>query len=161
MEVMNGATVKDCYNIGKVESLGHDSDGDSSTGGIIGRNVNNSTVEKVYNIGDVTAEYDYIGGIVGYNGNSLAGTQVVKNVFNAGIIKLGSEVATSDIGTSLGTLIGRYGSLTGKYKNTTKDDIKSWDEETIKTNLGDGFTKDINNINDGYPILKKQITEDR
>lgn len=156
-----GGTLKDSYNIGKVESFGYDSSAHALTGGIAGGNSNNATIENAYNIGDITSQYSYVGGITGYNGNSSAGTQVVKNVFNAGTIRYGSQTPSSNVGEGLGYLIGRYGSLTGKYKNTTKDDIKSWDEETIKTNLGDGFTKDINNINDGYPILKKQITEDR
>lgn len=157
----HGGTIKDSYNIGKVESFGCDASGHALAGGIAGVNINNATIENAYNIGDITSQYSYVGGIVGYNGNSSGGTQVVKNVFNAGTIRYGSQTPSSNVGEGLGYLIGIYGSLTGKYKNTTKDDIKSWDEETIKTNLGDGFTKDINNINDGYPILKKQITEDR
>lgn len=150
-------TIKNCYSIGNVNTLGHDSNSHSQTGGITGNNVKNATVENVYHIGEVSAKYTYVGGIVGYNGNSSAGKQTVKNVFQVGTVKYGSNIASSNIGSGLGTLIGRYQTLTGKYGNISKDTIKGWDEDTIKTNLGDSFTKDINNINNGYPILKWQV----
>ena len=152
-----GGTIKNSYSIGNVNSLGHDQSSHSQTGGFSGNNVMNATIENVYHIGEVSAKYTYVGGIVGYNGNSSSGKQIVKNVFNVGTVKYGSKVASSNIGSGLGTLIGRYQTLSGKYGNITEDTIKGWDEETIKTNLGDNFTKDINNINNGYPILKWQI----
>lgn len=145
--------IVNCYSIGEISSLGCDTSGNSCTGGIVGANSSNATVENVYHIGNVSAKYTYVGGIVGYNGNSSAGTQIVKNVFNEGTISCGTQKATTDIGSGLGTLIGRYGKLTGQYKNLTKGEMKKWQEE-INTYLGECFTKDINNINEGYPIIK-------
>ena len=162
----NNATIENCYNFGTVSSEGKDSSNHSCTGGISGASQNNSIIRNCYNVGNISATYPYVGGIVGYNGNSSSGTQTVQNVFNSGTIKKGSSAASSNIGSSsayAGYLIGRYGSLTGKYGNVSSATILGWDNSTITTNLGSEFTKDVKNqngtwkYNNGYPILKWQL----
>jgi len=167
--------INNSYNRGDITSTGRDGDSHSLCGGISGTNTQNSTIQNCYNTGDVKGSYAYVGGIVGYNGNSSAGTQVVKNVWNTGKIKMSSTTASSSIGKSssyVGYFIGRYGSLSGKYGNTNQSTMSGWDSETITTNISDAFTNDIKikvineetgleeevwKNNDGYPILKWQI----
>ena len=154
------STVDSCYNTGNIIVYGADSYGHSLTGGIAGGNYDTSTVKNCYNTGNVTATYPYVAGVVGYNGNSSSGTQTVKNVFNTGTIKKGTTNATSNIGTSsayAGYLIGRYGTLSGNYANTTKANMASWSNTVITNYLGSSFTKDTKNINEGCPILKWQL----
>ena len=153
----NESIIRKCYNTGKITSEGKNQ---SYVGGIIGVNQLTSTVRSCYNVGDVTGKYANVGGIIGCNGIKNQGTQTVENVFNVGMIKKGTTIATANIGTSsnyLGTLIG-YGvynkTINGNYGNTTIEEMKSWDNDTIVQNLGNGFKKNTNNnLNQGLPIL--------
>lgn len=149
----NGSIIRNCYNNANIKSS------NNNVGGVSGYNTE-SIIENCYNIGSVTGKYTCIGGITGHNGASGQGTQIVENVFNAGTIKKGTTVATTDIGTSsnyLGNLIG-YGvynkTINGKYENTTIEEMKNWNNDTIVQNLGNGFKKNRNsNVNQGLPIL--------
>jgi len=159
------AYITNCYNKGAVSTTGKDQYDQAYIGGIAGCNENTSTIKGCYNTGEVTSSYKYVGGIVGYNGNSSAGTQTVQNVFNTGTIKKSSTSASKNIGESsnyVGYLIGRYGSLSGKYGNTNLTTMSGWDQATITTNLSDKFTNDKKDdagkwiYNEGYPILTWQ-----
>ena len=152
----NESTIVNCYNSGDIEGEGNP----SYIGGIAGMNHQTSTIKNCYNVGDVTGKYANVGGIIGCNGLKNQGAQIVEKIFNAGTIKKGTTIATANIGTSsnyLGTLIG-YGvynkTINGNYGNTTIEEMKSWDNDTIVRNLGDGFKKNTNNnLNQGLPIL--------
>lgn len=164
----SNAYITNCYNRGSSTGTGKDTSSHSQVGGIAGASTNTSTIRGCYNTANVTASYPYVGGIVGYNGNSSSGTQTVQNVFNTGIVKKSSANASANIGTSsnyAGYLIGRYGSLTGKYANTNQSTMSSWNNSTITSNLSNKFTNDIKDAegkwkyNDGYPILSWQLEE--
>lgn len=164
----NTGYVTNCYNRGIVTGTGKDSYDHGIIGGIAGGSHNNSTIKGCYNTANITSSYPYVGGIVGYNGNSSSGTQTVQNVFNTGTIKKSSANASANIGTSsnyVGYLIGRYGSLTGKYANTNQSAMSAWNNTTITSNLSNKFTNDTKNdsekwnYNDGYPILSWQLEE--
>ena len=44
--------------------------------------------------------------------------------------------------------------INGKYGNTTIEEMKNWNNDTIVQNLGNGFKKNRNsNVNQGLPIL--------
>jgi len=152
---MTNSTVKNCYNRGEITCNGTNSSGQSQAGGITGGNSNGCTVENCYNTGNVTAVSGETAGIVGYNGGTSGNTVgTVKNVYNTGIVKVGTTTVTSNVGTSSsrkGIFIGYSGSVTGAYGTTI--------DETALTNLGSAFTADTGNINDGYPILTWQVTE--
>ena len=166
---VTNAYIINCYNKGDVSGTGKDVYDHGIVGGIAGCNVNTSTIKGCYNTGAVTSSYSYVGGIVGYNGNSSAGTQTVQNVFNTGTIKKSSTSASKNIGESsnyVGYLIGRYGSLSGKYGNTNLTTMSGWDQATITTNLSDKFTNDKKDdagkwiYNEGYPILTWQSDDE-
>lgn len=149
--------IENCYNTGVIMT---EDKNPSYAGGIAGVNNGTSTIKNCYNIGSVTGKYTCIGGITGHNGASGQGTQILENVFNAGTIKEETTVATTDIWTSsnyLGNLIG-YGvynkTINGKYGNITIEEMKSWNNDAIVQNLGNGFKKNRNsNVNQGLPIL--------
>lgn len=150
----NQSKVLDVYNKGKVITEGRE------TAGIIGWQGLGGNAENAYNTGDVVGS-DYVGGCVGImSGDST----VSKNMYNTGKVQGMSdadEIGKSDSGY-LGMVVGRLQAenvLSDYYFNTTQSVMSAWTEEEINTYLGENFTKDINNINDGYPVLKWQVEE--
>lgn len=119
-----------------------------SVGGIAGY-ISSSTLENVYNTGNVTGKR--AGGLIGYS-TSLT----VKKAYNAGIV--------TTTGTYAGELIGYvYSSLTAEdvYYNASNEKGNKaagygtiTAEDGIRGIIGKGeFVSDTQNQNGGYPIL--------
>lgn len=171
----NWGNILECVNNANICSKVNDN-GSSSLriGGIAGINENGGKVNNVYNNGKIyniksknlTDAYEYIGGVVGVNSGTLT------NSYNRGIVE-NSDISSYYIrigsltGTSRSTLYNCY-YLKDTVINLPDDntEIMSFgtqvDEQEIKDNnfitkLNQEnlniWKKDINNINDNYPIL--------
>ena len=162
------STINGCYNTAKIE--GYYEDGIMYVGGIMGNSSSSSGINRVincYNIGKLSGESKTlrIGGIVGY----LFST--VENCYNIAEIE---GKATEEL--FLGMVVGRtfdsnaivnncyykkIGTLTG-IGNRNDTESMAQNEETMKSesfvqllnqDAENIWKQDINNINNGYPIL--------
>ena len=146
----NNSNVETSFNIGNIEGE------NNNTGGICGKNYNNAVMESCYNVGLVTSSGYYTGGIIGSNQDST-----VSNCYNTGKVqctnKSGGIVGYAVSGNIYNAFFlegvvneGNGSIVTGvQYINDT-------DMKKLYTNLGKNFLEDINNINNGYPILNWQ-----
>lgn len=149
--------ISECCNFGTVTTTGF------QIGGILGGAFGGTTVIRdCYNTGKIVGTNIYngrIGGIIGIGWPSNGAENVnISNCYNIGEI---SKYAWS------GGIIG-YQGCTATYSNCYFDNsfaqgattgIEAVDAETLKTYaniLGEYFTNDSKNINNGYPILKFQ-----
>ena len=142
--VSGGAgTVKNCYNMGNVE-------GRYNIGGILGLNITEKLeLSNCYNVGSVSGSNG--GGIVGVLGRECSNSKII-NSLNSGIVNGISPESSSNI---IGSCEGN-----SSYSNCfsiSQNNFKSYSNEEIGDTLGSEFLKDVNNINDGYPILKWQL----
>ena len=146
--------LEECFNLGAIQ-------GNNIIGGILGQVMNNGIVQNCYNVGNIKGE-SKIGGISG---------QSVCNIFNCynigeieGNVRIGGIVGENNISSSYhttGVLKNTY-SLKDKceaicgYNNSIIEDSSIKSEEKMKllvSTLGASFKEDIDNINNGYPIL--------
>ena len=157
---------------------------DNFVGGIVGFAKQNVIIENCYNSGNITGT-DNIGGIIGgmenitirncynkgmLNGNSAGGisgiayeSAIIENCYNIGILNA----------TNLALSINNWGNSLVSFKNNYylentvngANDIYEQEECKVKTSqetkhlyttLGESYKEDINNINNGYPILTWQ-----
>ena len=143
----NDNQIESCFNIGDVIS------GETNVGGIIG--VLNGEVINCYNIGNITGSGTNNGGIVGLG----TGESKVENTYSKGNIT----------GQAGGGIVGfkESGTIKNSYyleniisgNESINEGVKSVSDSLLKdiyTFLGDAFKQDIDNINDGYPILSWQ-----
>ena len=143
----NQMQIESCFNIGDVIS------GETNVGGIIG--VLNGEVINCYNIGNITGSGTNNGGIVGLG----TGESKVENTYSKGNITGqagGGIVGFKESGTIknsyyLENIISGNESINEGAKSVSDSLLKD-----IYTSLGDAFKQDIDNINDGYPILSWQ-----
>lgn len=151
----NQGNIESTYNRGKVTGTS------TQVGGITGwQGLNTGNVKNSYNTAEITGQ-NTIGGIIGVVGESTVKTQ---NIYSTATAKITGETnySTETIGNSnnnyLGTIIGRkdYDAISDNYMAITHEIASTWTNENIKTYLGENFIKDVNNNNDGYPILKWQ-----
>lgn len=149
------SSIEKCYNLAEIKSSR------SFVGGIVGRgNCDDGTgflIQDCYNIANISG-YDYIGGICG---EAEGITGYIRNVYNLGNTSctVGSDIISgiayidnSNITNSF------YLENTVNNGNDTKQNegITSVSSEKLKESfsiLGTSFKEDINNINNGYPIL--------
>ena len=103
-------------------------------GGIVGIAYNKSTITNCYNIGIIECDFIEYAGITGYTSSSQNNT-IENNYYLENIIN----------GTSNDKII-----IDGIAVKTS-DELKN-----IYSTLGDAFEEDLNNINNGYPILTWQ-----
>lgn len=150
--------VDNCYNIAEINATGRDLNGASNVGGIAGGiDRDGSSINNCYNVGTISGAYNNVGGIIGTLGNQS--TNTLNNGVNAGDAYKNNVLASIDIGTSLGKIVG-YRSNVSEVTNSisiTKDQLKNYTNEELKNKLGEEFVKDETNINNGYPILKWQL----
>ena len=131
------------YNVGTVT-------GESNVGGIAG--TNNATISNCYNTGKISVSKYRAGGISGQNGTD----SFIYTSYNVGKIE-----GQKNIGGICG---GDFGTITNTYYLNSSVNIENSEqsktEEEMKTNvvqnLGEEFTNDSNNKNNGYPILNWQ-----
>lgn len=131
------------YNTGNIN-------GNNNIGGIVG--TNNSSISNTYNKGNIKSKGYRAGGICGQN----ATESFIYNAYNIGKIE-GEESIDGVVGGDFGTITNCY------YLDTVLPDMQSEyskTEEELKNNslenLGEEFTSDEKQINDGYPIFSWQ-----
>lgn len=148
------SSIQECYNIGEIN-------GNNAIGGISGRNQGN--IFNVYNIGRIEAE-ENVGGIIGENVGNLENAYNIGYIPNinsgGGIVGKNYKLDEKFIGNinntySLNSVINRiYGINETNIRNSmTKNES---DLKNITSILGNSFKNDVNNINNGYPILTWQ-----
>ena len=148
-------TMTGCYNTGAVSGSG------TCVGGIMGY-AKQAAIKDVYNTGAVSTMKNLVGGLVGEMEKSS-----LTNGYSTGKITV-SESGGSSVGAAVGwadTLsnvyylegtsekgVGRDGTAAAK----TADELKA---KTMPAALGDGFKRDLGNINGGYPVLSWQTSD--
>ena len=170
-----------CYNV-ELESCanaGSITGGNNQVGGIVGNASSGSvTIGNTYNTGAITGTGQYsnmLGGIIGQATKSSS-TDVLVNCYN-----VGTCIFSQSTNTSIGAMVGNKsnnGSTTNCYfldssaavavGGVTAEGVTSKTEEEMKAagfvsalnGSGDAFVADSANINNGYPILKWQQTEE-
>lgn len=142
-------TLKSCYNTGNVTSIGDD----FGTGGVVG-SCSVGKIDSCYNTGNILGN-DYVGGVVGFAYEIIA----VRNCYNSGNVS-GHDYVGGVIGWTSGAINNCHylsGSASSGIGNEYDGyDIPSVSASQLKTfapTLGSAFKNDVNNINDGYPIL--------
>ena len=148
-------TMTGCYNTGAVSGSG------TCVGGIMGY-AKQAAIKDVYNTGAVSTTKNLVGGLVGEMEKSS-----LTNGYSTGKITV-SESGGSSVGAAVGwadTLsnvyylegtsekgVGRDGTAAAK----TADELKA---KTMPAALGNGFKRDLGNINGGYPVLSWQTSD--
>ena len=148
-------TMTGCYNTGAVSGSG------TCVGGIMGY-AKQAAIKDVYNTGAVSTTKNLVGGLVGEMEKSS-----LTNGYSTGKITV-SESGGSSVGAAVGwadTLsnvyylegtsekgVGRDGNATVK----TAEELKA---ASMSAALGDGFKRDLGNINGGYPVLSWQTSD--
>ena len=162
-------TIKNCYNTGKISMDSKENEtNDQRIAGIasIGNNI-----ENCYNLGEIkvitNSTFMSIGGVeaTGNNGG-------LKNSYNSGKIEINSETNLERVGAILGD--NEYGGNPATLSNciwkkgTYSKGIGKGDGDTLEVeekdmpsilsiiNMENCFKEDIENINNGYPILTWQ-----
>ena len=148
-------TMTGCYNTGAVSGSG------TCVGGIMGY-AKQAAIKDVYNTGAVSTTKNLVGGLVGEMEKSS-----LTNGYSTGKITV-SESGGSSVGAAVGwadTLsnvyylegtsekgVGRDGTVAAK----TADELKA---KAMPAALGNGFKRDLGNINGGYPVLSWQTSD--
>ncbi len=167
----NAGIIRECINLGEVVT---DNGYSSPYGGMVA--ANSGLIEFCYNMKNVGASGDsnrYVGGIAG----KQTSTGTVTNCYNIGAVYGDSAVRAGIIADNKGIIKNSYyirklnnniqlSSSTGTVENSgekTEEEMKNDaflnDLNADSSDENKVFVKDINNINEGYPILKWQITE--
>ena len=163
------ATVTNSYNTGNIEGI-------RLAGGIVG-GLLQGEIQNCYNTGNIKTKDKGAGGICGYmhyfSGATLGYTKI-NNTYTIGNVE-----GVGAIGNSIGYIVPKEGDtnfplLEGNYNyclikegitaiggTNTSDKViveeKSSEElKNIALTLGKGFKADINNRNNGYPLLAWQ-----
>ena len=155
-----GGIIENCVNLATVKNT--DAKG---CGGIVGSGWNGGIVRNCYNAGAVSSTYTCpTGGISGSNEIKI------ENCYNIGAISAVRDSYAMGIGTNNGGGNsvtncfwlegsapggGYYGANNGDVTEMTSAGMKSAD---VIAKLGVVFTADMGNINNGYPILKWQVS---
>ena len=165
--------LSNCYNIGDI--IGSESENETgdvfTIGGILGDQFNDTTVNNVFNLGKVicsTYNNDFeIGGLIG--GVGYGSIISIANGYNTGKIetegvnsnKIGSisgsgEIIPNNCYYLKGTFdIGVAGNET--FTGVTElQNISDFPSVLEVVNGDEAFKEDVNNINNGYPILSWQ-----
>lgn len=159
---LDGSIILNCYSNVSINSS---SKYDSGIGGIVG-NSNSSLIENCYNIANINGNAVddkelYIGGIVG----EINATKVL-NCYNIGNLNSNKNV---------GAIVGKVNEYSSKsivennyYLNgieiignteeelgiaKTEEEMKA--DEFIEVLNSEAYTKDVDNVNNGYPVLLK------
>ncbi len=116
--VCNGSKTIKCYSSGNVTSTGTST---TNVGGVVGNNNMNTITIACYSTGNVTSTGNiaYIGGVVGYNANTITACYSTGNVEYSGTyynVYIGGVVGSNDIATSCystGSVIGTGSNVGG------------------------------------------------
>ena len=162
----SASAVKGCYNTGSVR-------GTTKVGGVVGdQYAFGSGICDVYNVGSVTADTGYAGGILG---NFRSGK--LENAYEAAEIIGGNDAAKGKI---VGVLeaagqqksffhvyylaqpaFGAVANLNGCTVQSGEAEGRTQEQlQQSAADLGDAFGEDQTNSNGGYPVLKWQTGEE-
>ena len=162
----NNQLIRNCYNTGKIEVY---FDNDISDLYISGITITSKNIENCYNLGEIkcTGKRIYMAGI---DANAQNGE--INNCYNTGILKAEGEslVLGGVAGHANDTIINNSKWLNSEVKNAigeektnvVKNNLEGINNlEEMPSVLGiingdEAFKEDINNINNGYPILNWQ-----
>ena len=153
----NNVSIENCYNSGMVT-------GQYCVGGISGA-LNNSKTLNCYNMGDITGTADK-SNIVGGICSAIIENSAIINSYSIGMISSINEPQSNYTKAIVGSIDGANTStrIENNYflENTVNGgnytikgtESKNVDEmKEIYNLLGNNFKKDVNGINNGYPIL--------
>ena len=148
-------TMTSCYNTGAVSGSG------TCVGGIMGY-AKQAAIKDVYNTGAVSTTKNLVGGLVGEMENSS-----LTNGYSTGKITV-SESGGSSVGAAVGWadtlsnvyyLEGTSEKGVGRDGNATVKTAEALKAASMSAALGDGFKRDLGNINGGYPVLSWQTSD--
>ena len=145
---ISSKTVTESYNVGTIKATGKDKNNNSALGGVCGFS-NNCTISYCYNIGEIIAEYNCVGGILGGQDNSA----IVTNSYNA--FKTNKPGIVGYMGRETKQSQCYYIGTVTSGQQCTEADMKT----TEFINLLGGNSKwklDTNNKNNGFVILNWQ-----
>lgn len=147
--ISSAKSVTGCVNTGNITS------NSNNAGGIVGYISGQVTVDSCYNTATITSGSYRAGGITAYLYNSSA---KVQNCYSTGNVSVtyGSE-AHSIVGYKYSGAVNNCYYLSTATADSNATEKTSVELKGLASTLGDAFTTDDNNINDGYPILKWQI----
>ena len=165
-----GGTIENCYNKGEINCYINNINNSIAIGGIVGTIGDTSCfLKNSYNIGKVAviSDIDFqdlvkVGGIIGVNQG-----RNISNGYNVGKIEINGENALvgeiagevrEDNNSSVSNMYYLKNKPFGKSKLTGNEAVLVTEEElkNLEVTLGDMYKKDIDNINNGYPILDWQ-----
>lgn len=145
---ISSKTVTESYNVGTIKATGKDKNNNSALGGVCGFS-NNCTISYCYNIGEIIAEYNCVGRILGGQDNSA----IVTNSYNA--FKTNKPGIVGYMGRETKQSQCYYIGTVTSGQQCTEADMKT----TEFINLLGGNSKwklDTNNKNNGFVILNWQ-----
>ena len=158
---LNGTNIEKSYNKANITGNGNDGTGYTSVGGIVG---SGGIVYDCYNFGNIYGAMGQSGGIKG-NGYRN-GSNHIQRCYNIGTITGGNRANGSIVGenneSSILTCFYTSSANACGYRGSASNTRQVTDSELKEsgfgaTNLGENWTDDIHNINNGYPILKWQL----
>lgn len=128
-------------------------------GGITGSSQKNGNIDNCYNIGNITGTGTNVGEIIGL---ATENSQLY-NSYSSGNITASSNSGGGIVGYNQSITISNCYYLVNSVNNgndtSVIDGIEFKTEEELKNiteTLGEAFKEDINNVNNGYPILTWQ-----
>ena len=131
------AEISNVFNLGKI--IGNDNTKNLIIGGIIGRSAENININitNSYNTGKLETENNiskYLGSIVGdFKQVKLDNCYYLKGTYSVGVGEEGTNIGVTEL-----------------------DDISKFPSVLEVVNGEGAFKEDVNNINNGYPILEWQ-----
>ena len=148
-------TMTGCYNTGAVSASG------TYVGGVMGY-AKQAVIKDVYNTGAVSTAKNLVGGLVGVmekssitNGYSTGKVTVSEFGGNA----VGAVVGTADTLSNIYYLEGTSEKGVGRDGNATVKTAEELKAASMSAALGNGFKRDLGNINGGYPVLSWQTSD--
>ena len=158
--------IENCYNTGEIIN----NTNNSAIGGIVGEQWKNTSISNVYNIGRIvtSTEGNLLAG--GITGEAPSGIGNMQNAYNIGMIEIQNTNNNMKIGSIIGNLEqvllnnclylkGTYSVGVGEGSSTGVTELQDISEfpSVLQVVNGEGaFKEDMNNINEGYPILEWQ-----
>ena len=164
----SNVNLSNCYNFGNIIDVGKGQI--LKIGGISGDVWSNKIISNVYNIGRIVVEYGSENSIIGgVNGGAGSGNNL-NNSYNIGKIEIENKDENSQKIGSIsgdGLILSNCYYLTGTYDvgiggSGSSTGVTEWDSidkfpSVLSVVNGEGaFKEDVNNINNGYPILDWQ-----
>lgn len=177
--ILNNSYVDNCYNLGKIN-------GNTNVGGIAGYVTLNSKISQSYNAGSIGGNEYYVGGISGYTYikssiNSCYNIGEIKadkilggitgyirdNAYIQNCYSIGQIIGNSNVSGIVGHVnVGEIyncfyleNTVNNSNDKINREGVLYVTEDELKrmsVNIGEAFVNDLENKNNGYPILNWQ-----